>query len=155
MSIKEQYFTISQAANYMDVTRQTISRWIAQGRFPAEKVGREVIIKQIDFYRYENQLIGEKLINNVVFYCRYLVKESYDFKDEDIIEFNGIVDIDNSIYQFIVTRTNGVKDKINVKLSIVIVPREKTYTIDVKMREIWYPEFENINANRMKKKQKK
>jgi len=59
MAIKDKYFTISEAAREMNVTRQTISRWISQGKLVGEKIGRETLIKKKDLSEYQQQqLIG-------------------------------------------------------------------------------------------------
>ena len=52
MALKDNYITITQAAKQLGVTRQTISRWIAKGRVPGEKIGRETLIKKKDLYKY-------------------------------------------------------------------------------------------------------
>ena len=46
MALKDEYFTISEAAKDIGVTRQTISRWIIERNIPAEKVGRVTLIKK-------------------------------------------------------------------------------------------------------------
>lgn len=46
MALKDNYFTVSQASEYLGVTRQTISRWIEEGSIAAEKVGREKLISK-------------------------------------------------------------------------------------------------------------
>ena len=54
MALKDKYFTISEAAKQLGVTRQTISRWVAKGYVPADKIGRETLIKQKDLNKYQN-----------------------------------------------------------------------------------------------------
>lgn len=44
MALSDEYFTISQAAEQVGVTRQTIARWIKEGRLTAERIGRECLI---------------------------------------------------------------------------------------------------------------
>ncbi len=46
MKIADNYFTISQLADAYGVTRQTVSRWIKQGKIKGEKVGREILINK-------------------------------------------------------------------------------------------------------------
>ena len=52
MAIKDSYYTVSQAAKELGVTRQSISRWLNTGVLSAEKVGREKLIPKIDVYRF-------------------------------------------------------------------------------------------------------
>jgi excisionase family DNA binding protein len=42
--LKDRYMTISQAAKELGITRQTVSRWIREGKIEAEQVGREKLI---------------------------------------------------------------------------------------------------------------
>lgn len=48
MALKDSYFTVAQAAEELGVTRKTISRWLADGKLSAEKVGREKLIPRVD-----------------------------------------------------------------------------------------------------------
>jgi excisionase family DNA binding protein len=52
MPLMDSYFTVAQAAKELGVTRKTISRWLADGKFPAEKVGRERLIKKKDLHEF-------------------------------------------------------------------------------------------------------
>ena len=49
--IRDHYLTMKQAAEARKVTRITIWRWIKAGKLPAEKVGREVLIRKQDLRR--------------------------------------------------------------------------------------------------------
>ena len=44
MSLENDFFTISQAADYCGVDRGTMTRWIRERQVGREEVGREVII---------------------------------------------------------------------------------------------------------------
>ena len=44
MALGDEYFTISQAAEQVGVTRQTIARWVKEGRLAGERLGRECLI---------------------------------------------------------------------------------------------------------------
>ena len=55
MALKDNFLTITQAAEKMRVTRQTISRWIAEGKLSAEKVGREKLIPKHEIITLEKQ----------------------------------------------------------------------------------------------------
>lgn len=55
--LTDEYITISQAAKAVNVTRQTISRWIKQGKISAEKIGRETLIgKDSLFLLYDEKM---------------------------------------------------------------------------------------------------
>ena len=64
-ALKDAYFTISQAAEELHVSRQTISRWIARGKITAEKVGRVTLIKKEDLFQYEDRRLQAR-INDIV-----------------------------------------------------------------------------------------
>ena len=49
MGLREEYMTISESAKEVGVTRQTISRWIREGKISAEKYGREMFIEKEAF----------------------------------------------------------------------------------------------------------
>ena len=44
--ISDEYATKGEAAAIIGVDVATIGKWIAQGRLPSEKVGREVLIRR-------------------------------------------------------------------------------------------------------------
>ncbi len=52
MALKDEYLTVSQAAEELEVTRQTISRWIAKKFIPVERVGRVALLKKEDLRKY-------------------------------------------------------------------------------------------------------
>jgi|GEM_PF-4340502 len=58
MALKDSYLTISQAAENLKVTRQTVSRWIAEGKLSAEKVGREKLIPRQDVESFGMQRVA-------------------------------------------------------------------------------------------------
>ena len=55
MAIKDSYFTITQAAKEMNISRQTMSNWISEGKIQAETIGREKLINKEQLYAYGKQ----------------------------------------------------------------------------------------------------
>jgi excisionase family DNA binding protein len=55
MEILDYFYTENQAAKLLNVNRITIWRWIKDGRFNIQRVGREVLIPkwEIDLIRVE------------------------------------------------------------------------------------------------------
>ena len=47
--LRDDYLTITQAAQYVNVTRQTIYRWVKRG-LRSDKVGRVTLIKRDDIH---------------------------------------------------------------------------------------------------------
>jgi len=66
MAIKDRYWTISEAAKQFKVTRQTISRWIAEGKIPTEKVGREILIKKKDLSEFYRKRLYESAADSII-----------------------------------------------------------------------------------------
>lgn len=58
MALKDRYYTVSEAARELGVTRQTISRWTKEGKIPSEKVGRETLIKKKDLSKYQRDRLA-------------------------------------------------------------------------------------------------
>jgi excisionase family DNA binding protein len=118
MALKEQYFTVSEAATYLGVTRQTISRWIKKGRFRAERFGREILIDKVslDNYRfnYRDRIIGNKILQNFT----DLVRKKCGYSKDDRIEM-----ILDELYEpgrsmnYIVTKKDGNIDKIYLTIN--------------------------------------
>jgi excisionase family DNA binding protein len=125
MALKDKYFTISEAAREMDVTRQTISRWIAEGKFLGEKIGRETLIKKDDVYEYQGQRVAASVHNWIVKRVLEWVKAQYHLQEQDEVQLNNIGE--DGVLRFNVTTHNGVKDMVNV-LPEVGIRKEKGRT---------------------------
>lgn len=109
MALKDEYFTISEAARELGVTRQTVSRWISIGVLTAEKIGRERLIekeKVRDFHASKFEQAMSKAM--VVIFIAY-IREKYHFTEDDKIEQIG----DNPT--FAVTRNDGTREKIEIR----------------------------------------
>jgi len=57
--LADNYFTVTQASNYLMVTRQTIHRWIKDGQFNTERVGRECLIAKSEIERLRCPTCGQ------------------------------------------------------------------------------------------------
>jgi len=86
MALKDKYFTISEAAEEVGVTRQTISRWISRGKFPAEKIGREALIYKDDLRRYQSIIEAETLRKKIINRLISQVRKQFNYSIEDKIE---------------------------------------------------------------------
>jgi len=80
--VKDDYITVSQAAEHLGVSRQTISRWIADGKFPAEKMGRQKLIatKHIDSFKL---FLGQNYTEILIMGVDHFV--GYECKNIDIV----------------------------------------------------------------------
>ncbi|KPK23304.1 MAG: hypothetical protein AMJ70_03820 [Dehalococcoidia bacterium SG8_51_3] len=61
MTIKDQYSTITEAALYLGVTRQSISRWIREGKLVPEAIGRVKLIQNSNLHRFKYELLGKEV----------------------------------------------------------------------------------------------
>lgn len=66
MAIKDEYFTISEAARELGVTRQTISRWISQDKIKGERIGKETLIKKKDLFDYQQRKLIDAAARQIV-----------------------------------------------------------------------------------------
>lgn len=105
MALKDKYFTISEAAKELGITRQTVSRWIKDGKLRAETIGREKLIEKeqlSDIHILDNRGIFGKMIN-----AKFIdfLKERY-YSEGDEIKVVGD--------DFIVTKSNGTQEIVSM-----------------------------------------
>ena len=53
MNIAEHFYTSGQAASVLDVARVTVWRWVKEGKFDVQKIGKEALIPkwQVDLIK--------------------------------------------------------------------------------------------------------
>ncbi len=61
MPLTDNYYTVAEAADELNVTRQTIYRWIDNKTIKAEKIGRETLIEKSEVFRYKDEKVGNWL----------------------------------------------------------------------------------------------
>ena len=86
MSLKDKYFTISEAAKEADVTRQTISRWINQGKLKAEKIGRETLIEKELLNELIDSRISKLIFDLIVRKVTRIIRYKYRYEKKEKIE---------------------------------------------------------------------
>jgi excisionase family DNA binding protein len=135
MAVKDNYYTISEAAKAIGVARQTVSHWINDGKIPAEKVGRAMLIDKQKLHQYNNERLNEEKRRSVEGQLIGFIREKYNYTDEDEILFTGLdfSDLFRDIfgvgntksvktrifamnYGFLVTLKNGQREKISIQL---------------------------------------
>jgi excisionase family DNA binding protein len=149
MGIKDNYYTLSEAAKELDVTRQTVFRWIKDGKMPAEKMGRETLIEKsvVIEQRLKNSqdfmkaMIGWFLVAD----DSKLVREQLSYDADDIITM-----LDADKYVFLITRKDGRKEIAEVG-SIWIGYNQKGKKVDMKIVQ---DEVERYPYEEWKKKTK-
>lgn len=117
MALKDRYLTISEAASKAGVTRQTVSRWVADGHLVAEKVGRQVLIekKKLAQYMAEQDVIqaAMQIVNEII----VRIREKYGYTDDDMVEFR---DFDRrKTFLFSVTKKDGAREMVSFDIGKV------------------------------------
>ncbi len=117
MALKDEYFTISEAAKELNVTRQTISRWIKQRKIVAEKIGRETLVKKDEIRNYMELPKKMAYLKWAVKEAELMARKEYDYDSKDSFKFtNFYVEKGKGVYVFNVTRKDGIKEVVNVKV---------------------------------------
>jgi len=139
MVLKDKYFTVSEAAKELGVTRQTISRWISTGKIPAEKIGREKLMLKKDVYDAKGRA---PFINSLIEKLRTQLDYSEEDKIEEIGHYAGLT-------KFLVTRTDGTRERLEIPVSkMELVKTDKgKYSLQL--------EFERIVEAKSQPKKKK
>ena len=137
MAIKDDYFTLSEAARELGVTRQTISRWISQGKLTGERVGRETLIKKEGLFEYERNRFTDTAAHQIVAlmhrqYTDYCQEKGHIKATERIIEVNpgkGYVEL---IVEGIDSTSRIVKfsERENQQVHKLVMPRLVAYLED-------------------------
>ncbi len=116
MALKDSYITISEAAKKAGVTRQTVSRWIKDGKLPAEKIGRETLIKKKDLTKIGQARLAETFDSAVLLSFISEIRERGKYSENDEITHIG-----NLVFD--IKKQDGTHDIADVR-SFVIEPEE-------------------------------
>lgn len=150
MALKDKYYTISQASEWLNVTRQTFSRWIKEGKFSTEKVGRETLIEKNQVWQYKNKAWANTIlgtIDNVIFEFAFkeFVRDVKDFASFGIESFGHMfgpftitATVDSPIFEYSIKKTNGEKINITARVDEVVISRKdrNTESVSAKIKEI-------------------
>ena len=136
MALKDNYFTVSEAAKEIGVTRQTISRWVREGKVPAEKIGRETLIDKTKFDEYLRRSIGPRIADTIVDMAKLYVREAYDYVGRDSIELTNIHHF-GGVFQFRVTKSDGTQEIVNVRAAVELKKKGNRPLVSFGVREIW------------------
>ncbi|MGD2065437.1 MAG: helix-turn-helix domain-containing protein [Dehalococcoidia bacterium] len=116
MALKDKYITVTEAAEIAGVTRQTISRWIAEGHLIAEKVGRQVFIKKEDFGDYLKKQDAYRMAAQIISGLAGRIYHEYNYTEEDKINFLKL-DSEKDIFHFSVVRKDGTHEEVSISVS--------------------------------------
>lgn len=116
MALKDKYITVSNAAQIAGVTRQTISRWIAESHLIAEKVGRQVLIDKKEFGQYLRRQNVYRMAAQIIDGVADRIRQEYKYTEEDRVEFLKL-DFKKDIFHFSVVRKDGTHEVVSVSVS--------------------------------------
>lgn len=114
-ALKDEYVTLSEAAALAGVTRQTISRWIKEGKLTGEKIGREVLIRTDELYQLKS--VDEIFVNHILDIMADEVRKSGNFSKKDKIKRIAYQE-ENRTIVFSIIKSDGSRMKANVKWEI-------------------------------------
>jgi excisionase family DNA binding protein len=89
MSLKDTYVTVSEAAEKLGVTRQTIYRWVKRGLMDSEKIGRETLIKKKDLHKLRLTKVVETFDEAIINGFIHDLRQDYELSSEDKIKHLG------------------------------------------------------------------
>jgi len=115
MALKDDYYTLSQFSALLGVTRQTVSRWLKEGKVIGEKIGREVLIPQEESEKFSTRImdsIARHIINGMI----DGIRKTCNYSKEDKIKPIGYSDKDGYI-QFSILKKNGTRDELQAHIS--------------------------------------
>jgi excisionase family DNA binding protein len=128
MPFREDYLTIAEASKFLGVTRQTVSRWIKDGRFNIEKFGRQILIDEHDVLELQGNILGSLIIRTIKYLNVYLIKGVGGYEDDAVIKFKKVVD--NNVFQFTILKADKSVDIINIPITMSIGYKNKKYYLD-------------------------
>jgi len=109
MALSDKYYTATEAANELGVTRQTVHRWVKDGTLEAEKVGGNILIEQEEVLRFQQDRMKRLYFESFNWYQARNgfsgIKQILGFADEDKIELLG----DPTNPEYLVTFGSGEK----------------------------------------------
>lgn len=111
-ALKDEYYTLSEAASLAGVTRQTISRWIKHGKLTGEKIGREVLIHKDELYQLKS--FEEVFINHILDIMADEIRKSGNFSKKDKIKPTDYKEESQTVL-FSVIKSDGSRKKASVE----------------------------------------
>ena len=123
MALKDSYFTITQAARELGVTRQTISRWIEQGKLSAERVGREILIAKQEFDKPEftSKKVRTSVFRQFTEQILAKIKRECGYEDEAVLAIKEFRPIDKhkSLFVLSITRKDGTRQIVDAEVELL------------------------------------
>jgi excisionase family DNA binding protein len=144
------YCTVSEAAERLKVTRQTVYRWIDGGKIKSEKIGREIVIDRLELHKVMRNLWIEAMRKDIsshvidtFFWDRELIKGREAEVDQD---FSFQIAFEEP-FAVKVTDPNGKSVRVMWPLLRIKVTKEGKMSWSFPQAEMWdkYSSKEDIN----------
>lgn len=112
MALKDEYFTVAQAADKLGVTKQTVYRWINNKELVAEKIGREMLISKKELSNYDEELFFRSFGNAITDKMGRMLQQAY-LKDDTIADTEIVrPDPEEPSAQFVIQYKDGTSAKL-------------------------------------------
>lgn len=115
MALKDRYFSISQAADKLGVTRQSVHRWVTTGEISSEKVGRETLIKKTEIKRYMDERRMRRTANRIMLGIADHIRAKYKYTNSDKVEFLSF-DRRRANFRFSVVKKDKTRETVSVNV---------------------------------------
>jgi excisionase family DNA binding protein len=143
MALKDKYCTISEAAEEVGVTRQTVSRWIKDGKLPVEKIGRETLIEKKVIHKYAEFQRKLPFIKWAAKEAMIALRKKYGYTGEDKMRIKDFeTEGKDGIFMFDVIHKDGVTESANVRaiIEVRMDPKIQGPALSFVTKEVWKPE---------------
>jgi len=118
MALKDDYITITEAAKQLKVTRQTISRWVAKGYVPGEKIGRETLIKKKDLQKYHRWKLSEAAADSIM--ALYTATVGDVFREKGRMKPGFHVEFPSDEDDDVIHLSSEEKDEVNRRMKPIL-----------------------------------
>jgi len=157
MAIKNMYYTISEAAEELDTSRQTIYRWIANNKIPTEKIGGVVLIEKTVVDKYAEDRFMESMMGMFDRIAFDALRQQLGYTDKDHIER---FDNEGEKLVFLVTHEDGTKEKVLVGYAEFSMagspgkPFPEGFKMKIKFTDITREDYAQSRGKKKKKRSK-
>lgn len=149
MALKDRYYTISDVAETVGVTRQTVSRWIKQNKLKAEKIGRESLIERDILFNFlDARPIPQLLDYEMTQAFKYYFEEKHNIASQDKVDRIG------SALEFAITKKDGSRKTILVDVFETIYGIQQKDNKDVVYLGIIINKLTDTTSKHLKKRKK-
>jgi excisionase family DNA binding protein len=134
MALKNTYFTISEAAKELGVSRQTVYRWIEDEKIPKEKIGGVILVRKQAIRNFMRKKGRESFFQYMDSRLEGAIRKEFGFKSEDSLEeIKGGEDYE----AYLVTHKDGSQEKVRfsgVEITMTSMKSEHKIKVEIKLK---------------------